>query len=143
MVKTLGPLEKGIVIGRKKGILSRQMGDLVRITEIDEKIKALFNKYKIKYGDFHLLALELAMKHEPGFRFTPPPGPAKGSGFLWKPALDAQLLEAFDKLKANNSGLSTRKACEQLAKRATFKRITPEGIRSRLKTLRPTAKKVV
>ena len=142
MAKKLGPLEKGFVIGRKKGLLSRHMGDLVRIVEIDQKIKALFNKYKVEPGNFHLLALELAMKYEPGFHFTPPPGPAKGSGFLWKPALDAHLLEEFDKLKANDSRLSTRKGCGQLATQATFKRITPEGIRSRLKTLRPTAKRV-
>jgi hypothetical protein len=113
MKKKIGPLEKGIVKRpTPSGIISRSQAKNRLEIELHEKTLALFEKYKVTFGDFQTLALRLATKYETGFNLIAPPGPLKGKVWLWDTNRNKKLIKEFNRFE--DQGLSVREIAKRI-----------------------------
>jgi hypothetical protein len=120
--KYFGPLAEGMepihyiqLLGlseeQKQGIFSERNEQFI------QKLVLLFDFYKIKRGDWHLLAARLAEEHVPGFQDAKNKG---GSPVKWSELEKAQLRLAIDRV-VGEKNISISSAAAQLAKREPWK----------------------
>lgn len=76
-MKYEGPLKRRIP-GKRFGLLAgdeEYVSDAARIADAQlAKLPALFQAHGVPFGEWHLLALELAIAHVPGFKVSKPVG---------------------------------------------------------------------
>ena len=137
MVKTLGPLEKGIV--RRPlpvGLIARARAVEAASIAFDEKLQMLFEKYDVTNDNFKHLAICLAMDFIPGFKPIKVAGQKKGKPRKWTPELEQLLMVEFEKRKGKCAEYGQSWVFAQIQKLNAFKGMTVNGLRTRMNILK-------